>query len=289
MLQQASHFASKLLSFFVDMRELLHIPARLDGRIWCYRSPSRSNQRHHHAELELNLVTRGLGTYLLGNRRYQIRRGDLLWLFPAQEHVLFEQTPDFEMWIAVFKHKAIKRVATDSAARALLQNESSGECCRRLAHHELGRLEELFRDLDGTEERPGLLNAGLSYALLSAWRCFEGAADVPVRDVHPAVERAARLIQDGATTLGLEELAQRAGLSPARLSRLFKEQTGFAMVDFRNRQRVERFLEVYGTGQRQTMLDAALEAGFGSYPQFHRVFKAVTGSSPGDYRRRAIG
>jgi AraC-like DNA-binding protein len=67
---------------------------------------------------------------------------------------------------------------------------------------------------------------------------------------------------------------------------LFKQQTGVALVDFRNRQRVERFLQIYGTGQRLTMLDAALEAGFGSYPQFHRVFKRVIGCSPGRYRRR---
>ncbi len=125
------------------MRERLHLPAKLDGMVWPYRSPSRSNRRHHHAELELNLVTRGLGTYLLGNRRYQIRRGDLLWLFPAQEHVLIEQTVDFEMWIAVFKHKAIKRVATDADAKVLLRSEFVGECCRRLAHEELTRLEEL--------------------------------------------------------------------------------------------------------------------------------------------------
>jgi AraC-like DNA-binding protein len=271
------------------MRVQLHLPARLEGRVWRYQNPGLKNRRHRHAELELNLVTRGLGTYLLGNRRYQIRRGDLLWLFPAQEHVLMEQSADFEMWIAVFKHRAIKRVTTDPSAKILQEQGPVEECCRRLAHTELARLEELFVDLVGAEEqRPGLLNAGLSYALLSAWRCFEGAADVPVRDVHPAVERAARLIQEGETTLKLEELAQHAGLSPARLSRLFKEQTGFAMVDFRNRQRVERFLDLYGTGQRQTMLDAALEAGFGSYPQFHRVFRAVVGCSPGDYKRNEI-
>lgn len=34
------------------------------------------------------------------------------------------------------------------------------------------------------------------------------------------------------------------------------------------------------------MLEAALAAGFGSYPQFHRVFKRVVGCSPVDYRRR---
>ena len=34
------------------------------------------------------------------------------------------------------------------------------------------------------------------------------------------------------------------------------------------------------------MLDAALEAGFGSYPQFHRVFKRVIGCSPAKHHTR---
>jgi AraC-like DNA-binding protein len=266
------------------MREHLHLPAALHGNVWRYHNPTTSNTRHHHAELELNLVTRGSGTYLLGNRRYQIRPGDLLWLFPAQEHVLISYTQDFEMWIAVFRHKLVKRTAVDPAARVLLQDEPAETCCRRLAQQDLGRMEELLAELAAARDHPGLLNAGLSYALLHAWQCFERAAEVIVCDVHPAVERAARLIRDGSTELGLDELAHHAGLSAARLSRLFKEQTGFAMVEFRNRLRVQRYLEIYGTGQRQTMLGAALEAGFGSYPQFHRVFKSVLGCSPAKYR-----
>src|SRR4029077_17964340 len=122
------------------------------------------------------------------------------------------------------------------------------------------RLEKMFSEIAAARPQPGLFNAGLSYALLSAWEHFEHAVDVPVRDVHPAVEKAARLIRDETSALSLADLARRAGLSATRLSRLFKQQTGVALVDFRNRQRVERFLELYGTGQRLTMLDAALAA-----------------------------
>jgi len=266
------------------MREDLHLPAALNGDVWLYYNPTASNTRHHHAELELNLVMRGSGTYLLGNRKYQIRPGDLLWLFPAQEHVLINYSRDFEMWIAVFKHKLIKRIAIGPAERVLAQAEPTETCCRRVAQQDLRRMGELFAELAEVRDRPSLLNAGLSYALLHAWRSFERAAEVPVCDIHPAVERAARLIRDSSSTLGLDEIARHAGLSPARLSRLFKEQTGFGMVDFRNRLRVQRYLEIYRTGQRLTMLDAAFEAGFGSYPQFHRVFKDVLGCSPAKYQ-----
>jgi AraC-like DNA-binding protein len=268
------------------MHEKLDLPREWDGSLWHYRNLGRTHAMHHHAELEFNLVTQGAGRYLLANRQYRIRRGDLLWLFPAQEHVLIEQTLDFEMWIGVFKPGVVRRIAADPGAKVLRQADPAGEYCRRLTQRAHARLDALFADVAAARERPGLFNAGLGYALFSAWQEFEKAADVPVSDVHPAVEKAARLIRAESAALNLDELARRSGLSSMRLSRLFKQQTGVALVDFRNRERIERFLRLYGAGQRLTMLEAALEAGFGSYPQFHRVFKRVIGCSPGSYRRQ---
>jgi AraC-like DNA-binding protein len=268
------------------MRQKLQLPPELDGDLWYYRQLGRANAMHHHAELEFNLVTRGRGLYLLANRKYQIGRGDLLWLFPAQEHVLIEQSADFEMWIGVARPKAVRRLATDADSKVLRQANPPGEYCRRLPQPDFSRLDTLIAQITAARKRSGLFNAGLGYALLVAWQVFEHAAEVPVHDVHPAVEKAARYIRDKNNTAGLNDLAKHAGLSPARLSRLFKQQTGTALVDFRNQQRIEKFLALYGTGQRMTMLEAALEAGFGSYPQFHRVFKRVLNCSPGEYRRK---
>jgi AraC-like DNA-binding protein len=267
------------------MRQNLELRPEWDGNLWHYRNLGRDNAMHHHAELEFNLVTQGSGLYLLDNRKYKIRRGDLLWLFPKQEHVLIEQSIDFEMWIGVCKPSAVRRIATDPHARTLRQANPAGEFCRRLNQPDLVQLETIFSDVAVARDQPGLFNAGLGYALLTGWQHFESAADVLVHDVHPAVEKAARLIRDETTALGLDELARRSGLSSHRLSRLFKQQTGVALVDFRNRQRIESFLRLYGTGQRMKMLDAALEAGFGSYPQFHRVFKRVMGRSPRSQRQ----
>jgi AraC-like DNA-binding protein len=262
------------------MLQRLKLPGNFDGMAWRYANPAGANRRHHHAELELNLVTRGAGTYLLGSRQYQIRRGDLLWLFPAQEHVLIEQTPDFEMWIVVFRRRLIKRSATDAASLPLQQRGFTGDTCRRLRQQDLSRFEELFAQLAGTPSEPGFLNAGLAYALLQAWKSFDRAGEVPVRSVHPAIEHSAHLLLNEEDSYSLPQLARKAGLSPSRLSRLFKQQTGLSIVEFRNRQRMQRFLDRYEldrqSGRKSTLLDAALDAGFGSYPQFHRVFRQVT-------------
>lgn len=268
------------------MKERLGLPTNVDGSLWLHCNQGRKLAMHHHAELEFNLITHGTGLYLLANRKYEIRRGDLLWLFPAQEHVLIEQSPDFKMWVAVFKPQLVHRVVRDVKARTLRETNPAGHFNRRLPPSGLRRLESLYEEIEASRPQTGHFNVGLAYALLTTWDEFVAAADVATGvDVHPAVEKAARLIRDATAHLPVDALAQQAGLSPSRLSRLFKQQTGVTLLDFRNRQRIERFLELYGTGQRQNMTDAALDAGFGSYPQFHRVFKQVMGCSPAAYRR----
>lgn len=74
-------------------------------------------------------------------------------------------------------------------------------------------------------------------------------------------------------------------MSASRLSHLFREGTSVTLAAFRNRQRLARFWVAYGNGRRKTLIEAALEAGFGSYPQFHRVFKQLTGRSPAQAKR----
>jgi AraC-like DNA-binding protein len=153
-------------------------------------------------------------------------------------------------------------------------------------------LEGLFADIQeaSSASESALNSAGLAYLLLSSWEAFrtsEGA--VEGHDVHPAVEKAARILRDETYAGDLTRLACAVGLSPSRLSRLFKKQVGLSVSQFRNESRLERFLEIYGRGRRVGALEAALEAGFGSYSQFYRVFRLAIGENPNEYRRKLDG
>ncbi len=258
----------------------LNLPPAWQGNLWHYRFQEWRHTMHHHVELEFNLITQGSGIYLLDNEKYQVRRGDLIWLYPTQNHVLMRETADLEMWIGVFRPEALATIATDPHHEPLCRDASSGECCRRLPLKHLQRLDVLLAEVHASKNQAAHFNAGLGYAFLTSWHYFEQASAIPIEDVHPAVEKAARSLQNETAPQSFRELARHTGLSAPRLSRLFKQQTGISLVEFRNRLRLGRFLQRYGTGQRYTMLDAALAAGFGSYPQFHRVFKTAFGCSP---------
>jgi AraC-like DNA-binding protein len=84
--------------------------------------------------------------------------------------------------------------------------------------------------------------------------------------------------------LGGADIAARLDVSLGRLVRVFKAEMGISMVDYRNRMRLERFTALLDTG-RQNLLEAALAAGFGSYSQFHRVFRALRHVTPREYLR----
>jgi len=268
----------------------LHLARALDGRLWPHRFTPQSRAPHRHAEVELNLVTAGRAAYLLGDRRYDLTRGALVWLFPGQDHILLDESADYAMWIGVFKPALLARACVSPASAPLRESDPPGRWLRCVSLEASARLRALFEEVAALREDAARHNAGLGYALLSAWAEYQKAEEAAAGpDVHPAVERAARLLRDEADALTIEQIAARVGLSASRLSRLFHRQTGVALVDFRNRQRVQRFLRLYGRGRAVSASGAALDAGFGSYPQFYRVFKDQMGCSPAEYRRRMQG
>lgn len=265
----------------------LHLYPLYHGRVWQHRNRAQMRSPHRHAELELNLVTAGRAAYLLGDRRYDLARDTLVWLFPGQDHILLDESADHAMWIGTFTPALLARVCITTGAAPLRESDPPGQWSRRLVPESSARLQALLQEVSETWQDMARYHAGLGYALLSAWAAYHAAAEQAAGpDVHPAVERAARLLRDEPEPLTVEQIAARVGLSASRLSRLFHQQTGIALVDFRNRQRLQRFLHLYGRGRIVSVSDAALDAGFGSYPQFHRIFKQEMGCSPAEYRRR---
>ncbi len=268
-------------------REKIQIDVERDGMFFKVEpGPGDRSMKapHLHEELELNLVLGGHACYLVRGWRYNLQPRTLLWLFPGQPHALLEVSNDFHMLGAVFRRRVVREACREKRYVTLREADPGLDWLRRLAPDETRRLGRLMEEL-AEAGNSSLFNATMRYLLLTSLEAFQTAETVTGRnEVHPAVEKAAHILQSEAADLSEDELARRVGLSRSRLSRLFRLQTGVPLVQFRNRQRVDRFLQKYGGGQRTTMLEAALEAGFGSYAQFHRVFRQFTGRAPAEYR-----
>ena len=271
---------------FSVIEEQLSLPSENAGGLWYFASSELRLNFHHHRELELNLVTRGHAVYLLDDRRYMLTPGTLVWLFPAQNHILLDRSADFAMWILVIRPSLVDHLCTEEQNRVLCVDNPTGSYCRRLSRESSNRLHTLFQEVAEVEEHAHF-NAGLAYAFLSAWKAYLIATrEETACRVHPAIEATARLFREDAEPSSLKQMALRFGLSESRLSTLFKEQTGIPLTRYRNQQRLERFFRSYEQNPvaHKTLLEVALEAGFGSYAQFYRVFCATMGCPPTEYR-----
>lgn len=260
------------------MHQRLSIEEERDGSLWLYTARP-CHGFHRHDELEWNLAVRGTCSYLVAEQRYDLRRHSLIWLFPGQEHVLVNPSPDCELWIGVVRKAALRRTARVALDPRLLESNPACHLARPLPAGVSNQLAATAARLVGLSDHDRF-NAGLLHLALESWAAFvEAGTETPSR-VHPAVDLAAHLLTRADAPADLAELARRTGLSPARLSRSFHRDLGVTIADYRNRARLERFLGMWEPGGADSVLTAALAAGFGSYPQFHRVFVRHLGCSP---------
>ncbi len=267
------------------MQALLDYPHHLYGYLWLKRSIA-SMRVHRHEELECNLVTSGEGTYLIQGRRVNLVPGSVLWLFPEQNHLLLDGSSDFQMWVLVVHPTYVRQLCEHAGPTVLTKRNPAGHFLRFLPKASLQPLLSFCHELTGLEQEPARYKAGLGYLLLSIWSAYEKGSAIPIKStIHPAIEEVAGRIHSGEGRDDLETLAKHVRMTPATISRLFKQQTGLSVTAFRNRCRMERFLTLYGDGTRYTLLDAALEAGFGSYPQFYRVFTQLAGKTPAMFQK----
>jgi AraC family transcriptional regulator len=90
-----------------------------------------------------------------------------------------------------------------------------------------------------------------------------------------------------AERLSLESLAERAGIHPASLARGFRLDEGTTIGDYVSRLRVQHACRLIND-ETISLVEIAAACGFADQSHLTRVFKAVTGLTPGSFRERRI-
>jgi AraC family transcriptional regulator len=85
-------------------------------------------------------------------------------------------------------------------------------------------------------------------------------------------------------SIGLDDLAEAAGLSPNHFLRVFKLATGETPYHFLRARRLERARRLLAE-DAMPLAELALECGFANQAHFTAAFSRELGISPGRYRR----
>jgi AraC-like DNA-binding protein len=249
---------------------------------------------HIHDWYELVYVYNGKGTFFIDQTIYSAQTGDIFLIpgntihrsFPDSEHpktstALFfnpalVHTPplgDSFTYLRCFeqadRYKSYKLSATADeqaelealieAIRAEEQGQQRGYRQAVLTH--LQRILLLLGRRAAAPEptqaawAPGWMTGALTYI-----------------DEHPAEQ------------LGLSQLAERANVTAAHFSRVFKKLTGMNVTEYVTTKRILRARKLL-IATEANVADIAESCGFESVPHFHRMFKKLTGMTPSQYKK----
>lgn len=86
--------------------------------------------------------------------------------------------------------------------------------------------------------------------------------------------------------LNLNEIAEKANLTPQAFCRYFKKSTGKTFVLYLNELRVSEATRLLVTERYDCISMIAYNSGFNSITNFNRVFRSITGLSPKEYLLR---
>jgi AraC-like DNA-binding protein len=250
------------------------IAAGLLGDVRRSTPGARRDIDHWHDDVEFDLIVSGSASYALDDKVYAIAPGGMIWMVPGQRHKLI-RGPNLQMWVVMFR-------------QALLQEgwleDLAAQPSRVISSHELIDLDRLLSQVAQDSDEPAAYNAGVGYVVMRALRASRDRPSASLRTMHPAVTRALLIMRQDGGASSLSDLAAEAGIAAPYLSRLLVEQTGRGFVDWRNRIRLDRFMQGYAPGAN--LLNAALDAGFGSYTRFHHIFSELVGCSPSEWVAR---
>jgi AraC-like DNA-binding protein len=254
--------------------------------------PALSDHAHRNA-FEICFLVKGRQTYRVGGRDYRLRGGDVFLTFPDELHSTGDapQEKGALYWMNL-------RLPRRGGSFVGLPGKQGRAILRELleipSHHFPGS-PEMKDHLDAITRLYGEPVAPLGAArifnhlhafLLEVIRCSRRPSPVrPRESFQPILDRIARHPDE---TPRVPELAARAGLSVARFSARFKEETGVPPAEYILRAKVEEARRRLEQG-RHTVTQIAYDLGFSSSQYFATAFKRLQGRSPGELRVKARG
>jgi AraC-like DNA-binding protein len=249
-------------------------------------TPACMPRPNRHNEIELNLLTDGSLTYLLGGSRTTIQAGRLAVFWAAIPHqiVKFEgHAPYFVVTVPLseFLQSAHEVHFVNRILRGELLVEPVADECDALKFKQWERElreRELAYESAARQEVQGRL---MRLARRSRNRRTDSR---PAANLSRADQIACYIARNYQKPLTAQSIAEAVGVHSNYAMNLFRQTFGTTMTSFITEHRISHAQRLLVT-KDDSILGIAMTAGFQSLSRFNEAFKEVCGCSPREYRK----
>jgi AraC-like DNA-binding protein len=242
---------------------------------------------HQHNDMEFNYLERGEMTYLFGRAPVTVRAGQLALFWGAVPHQLIRLDEGTRLTWATLPLAWLLRWRLPDA---LVSRVLEGAVLFDQSPLDAGLFAQWRADLEtGSAEREDIVLLEMEARVRRLALVTAGALPQPTTPATSKAEQMALYIAAHYTEpLSLRQVAASAGLHPNYAARLFRGAFGRSVLDYITQHRIAHAQRLLVTTEA-SVLDIALEAGFGSASRFYSAFRRACGQSPREYRARLKG
>mgnify|MGYP001577997910 FL=1 len=241
--------------------------------------------QHH----ELIFVTGGKGYIIAGHKRYSFKKGSLLYIWPNEQYSL--ETDVGEPFYGLSVHFSYATVEFNSDKCNITKETDTLPLDFVQNLQDYYQINNIFKELveNWLGKFPGyefitktLLQRLLFEILLNKRKNSQNYS------TSLKVEKIIEYMQQNIDTkLNLEDLSKLVQLSSTYLTRIFKETTGYSVIKFFNKIKVDKAKELIIEGDKKVK-EVAQILGFTDEFYFSRIFKKIEGISPSEFYHRNV-
>lgn len=255
---------------------------------------------HWHNYLEISYVKQGRGRYYIENKTYDIHEGDIIVVNNIEPHYM-EVLPPVNMLqpVVMFDPKLIWSSESDMFDFQYLEpffDRSSNFSNKIDSKSDIGR--EIFRLLTEIENEYTVQPVGyrlmikakllhiITYLIRHCQDSSKQMESIMLKKQKlKKLESVFEFInRNYSRKVSLEELSSLVFMSPNYFCTFFKDSTGFSPIEYINKLRVAKTIELLKTTDRG-IYELSLECGFTNLANFNKIFKRFTGMTPSEVRK----
>ena len=237
--------------------------------------PRDAYSMHVHHGYELLYFLDGDATYVIEDRKYKLKKGDLILIRPMQYHFIQIDSPQkYERYDILFdpeKHgiESEELIPKDIEVINISENSILKELFRKLDFYYRNSSDDTFEKLLFHLVSELFYNLSLSYHSLPE--------NTPT--LSPLISKALKYTNDNICTItGIEEIANHLFVSESYLFRLFKSELHQTPKKYIQEKRLLMAQKMLTTGEKPSRVSE--RCGFTDYTTFYRNYIAFFGHSP---------
>ncbi|MFZ5988747.1 MAG: AraC family transcriptional regulator [Bacillota bacterium] len=250
-------------------------------------------EKHFHDKYEIYYLVSGERHYFIKDRVFLIKKGHLVFVNEGEMHKTTDAgAPDHQRILLYFTKDFLRM--PESPLNGIMDLLVKRQyCVLGLSLKEQQYTEKLINDMYEEIKKQSLgfeicLLGTLMRLLVFMARCLRHHDENAYVSTSPKHEKISEIVRYINThymePLSIPKLSDLFYISPYYLSRVFKETTGFTLVEYINNVRIKEAQKlIVHPGLK--VIEAAEKTGFGSLAHFNRVFRNIAGCSPLKYRK----